>query len=112
MADDVQSSFVKGRQPSVLARFAALLIRAYQLLLSPLKQYFFGAACGCRFQPTCSCYARDALLKHGFFRGLVLAFLRICRCHPWSKGGFDPVPDLKRSNGQAIAQPFDSNLDG
>lgn len=46
----------------------------------------------CRFQPSCSAYAIEALEKHGFFKGSYLAFKRILRCHPFSKGGLDPVP--------------------
>lgn len=46
----------------------------------------------CRFQPTCSEYARQAILKHGPFKGLALAILRILRCNPWGGSGYDPVP--------------------
>ena len=46
----------------------------------------------CRFYPTCSQYAKEALLKHGLLRGLFLALKRILRCHPFNPGGFDPVP--------------------
>ena len=59
--------------PSVLAAGAILLVRIYQLLLSPLKQVFFGSTCSCRFQPTCSCYAGHALRQYGF--GVVLVML-------------------------------------
>lgn len=62
------------------------LIRLYQRFLSPM----LGAAC--RFHPSCSCYALDALEKHGALKGAWLAAKRICRCHPWHAGGFDPVP--------------------
>jgi hypothetical protein len=62
------------------------LIRLYQLVLSPL----LGA--NCRFQPTCSAYAREAIERFGPRRGGWLAIKRISRCHPWSKSGFDPVP--------------------
>jgi putative membrane protein insertion efficiency factor len=47
----------------------------------------------CRFQPTCSDYARDALITHGAWRGGGLALKRLCRCHPWGGSGYDPVPD-------------------
>ncbi|MBA2686781.1 MAG: membrane protein insertion efficiency factor YidD [Gemmatimonadaceae bacterium] len=63
-----------------------LLIRGYQLFLSPL----FPASC--RYYPTCSQYAIDAIEKHGAVRGLMLAAKRISRCHPFSAGGFDPIP--------------------
>lgn len=58
----------------------------YKLLLSP----FFGNSC--RFEPSCSDYALEAVERHGFWRGLFLALRRIVRCHPYSKGGLDPVP--------------------
>ena len=62
------------------------LLRAYQILLSPLV----GPAC--RFAPSCSEYAREALLRHGLLRGSWLSARRLGRCHPWHEGGFDPVP--------------------
>ena len=62
------------------------LIRFYQRFLS------FGT---CRFTPTCSEYMLEAILKRGFFVGVGLGFWRILRCMPWSKGGFDKVPDKK-----------------
>jgi putative membrane protein insertion efficiency factor len=62
------------------------LIAGYQLLVSPL----FGPRC--RFHPTCSAYANEAVQLHGALRGLGLALWRIARCHPWSAGGYDPVP--------------------
>ncbi|MBE7086901.1 MAG: membrane protein insertion efficiency factor YidD [Clostridiales bacterium] len=49
----------------------------------------------CMYIPSCSQYTLEAILKHGFFKGCFLGFLRICRCHPWCKGGFDKVPDKK-----------------
>jgi hypothetical protein len=51
----------------------------------------------CRFQPTCSDYTYQAVSSYGIMRGSWLGLKRICRCHPWSKGGFDPLPDLKRN---------------
>ena len=70
--------------PSV--RVVLILIRAYQLLLSP----FAGGAC--RFEPSCSAYAVTAVHEHGAWRGLMLAVRRIARCHPLGRHGFDPVP--------------------
>lgn len=61
------------------------LIRVYQYTLSP----FIGQ--GCRFEPTCSNYAIDALKKYGLFKGSWLAAKRISRCHPFNDGGYDPV---------------------
>lgn len=62
------------------------LIRGYQLFLSPL----FPASC--RYYPTCSQYAIEAIEKHGAVKGLWLAAKRISRCHPFRAGGFDPIP--------------------
>ena len=63
-----------------------LAVRAYQLWVGPI----FPAAC--RYHPTCSVYAIEALQKHGAWRGSWLAATRIGRCHPFRAGGFDPVP--------------------
>ena len=65
------------------------LVRLYQVTLSP----WLGA--NCRFQPTCSAYAMEALETHGVIRGGWLALCRIARCHPWGGSGFDPVPPQK-----------------
>ncbi len=64
----------------------SLPVRAYRLLLSPWVGH------GCRFQPTCSVYALDALERHGAIRGGWLALRRILRCNPWGGSGYDPVP--------------------
>ncbi|MFM7449829.1 MAG: membrane protein insertion efficiency factor YidD [Leptolyngbyaceae cyanobacterium] len=64
------------------------LIRGYRLLISPLFPPV------CRFQPTCSQYAIDALARFGVVRGSWLAVRRITRCHPFNPGGYDPVPPL------------------
>ncbi|GIW42464.1 MAG: putative membrane protein insertion efficiency factor [Candidatus Binatia bacterium] len=69
-----------------LARFLAGAVRFYQRALSPLV----GPAC--RFYPSCSEYAVEALLRHGAARGTMLSVRRILRCHPWNPGGWDPVP--------------------
>ena len=63
-----------------------LLVRFYQLCISPLKPP------SCRFTPTCSHYAIEALRKHGPIRGLYLTAKRLLRCHPWGGSGYDPVP--------------------
>ena len=67
-------------------RIVSALHRLYKVCISPL----FGNAC--RFYPSCSDYAREAVLRHGWLRGGTLACKRICRCHPWHPGGKDPVP--------------------
>jgi putative membrane protein insertion efficiency factor len=72
--------------PAVIAGALILLIRAYRLLLAPA----FPSAC--RFAPSCSRYAAEALERHGAARGAVLAVRRVVRCHPWHAGGNDPVP--------------------
>jgi len=64
------------------------VLRAYKLTLSPL----IGRQC--RFMPTCSDYAAQALIVHGPWRGGSLAVRRLCRCNPWGGSGFDPVPQL------------------
>jgi uncharacterized protein len=68
------------------------LIRGYQVTLSP----FFGAQC--RFYPTCSCYAIEAIEKHGAIKGTFLAVYRVFRCNPFTKGGIDPVPEKQSKN--------------
>ncbi|MCY4419416.1 MAG: membrane protein insertion efficiency factor YidD [Cytophagales bacterium] len=68
------------------SKVACFLIILYQNLISPL----FPSSC--RYFPSCSAYAREALCVHGFRRGFFLAMRRILSCHPWKSGGFDPVP--------------------
>jgi putative membrane protein insertion efficiency factor len=69
-----------------MSRLLQLLIRGYQLMLSP----FLGNHC--RFTPSCSQYASEAISRHGSLRGSWLAMKRIGRCHPFCQGGYDPVP--------------------
>jgi uncharacterized protein len=94
------------RAKSAAAWTLLLLVRFYITFLSP----FFGGAC--RFHPSCSNYAVEAIARHGAARGLSLALRRLMRCNPFTKGGFDPVPDelpcehfehLPRTQGE----PFD-----
>ena len=66
-----------------------LLLRFYQLAISP----YLGQ--NCRFYPSCSDYARQAIDRHGAAAGMLLAAQRLCKCHPWHAGGVDPVPDKK-----------------
>jgi hypothetical protein len=70
----------------MMAYLLIWLIKMYQILLSP----FFGQQC--RFSPTCSQYALDAINKHGALRGAYYAVRRLLRCHPWHSGGHDPAP--------------------
>ena len=69
-------------------KLVVLLIRAYQVVLSP----FFGGAC--RFLPSCSAYAIEAVEVHGALRGSILAARRLARCHPLGRAGVDPVPRI------------------
>lgn len=80
------------------------LIRGYQLLLSPVLP------AGCRFVPSCSAYAIEAIDRFGALKGSALAARRILRCHPWHEGGFDPVPEPCAGHGPgnlagAVRQP-------
>lgn len=72
-----------------ISDFLIFLIRIYQKNISPLK-----ISC-CRFTPTCSEYAIEAIRVHGAFKGLFLAIWRILRCNPFCRGGYDPVPKKK-----------------
>ena len=77
------------RLPAGRAAAAVLLggVWVYQRLISPLTP------ASCRFAPTCSAYAAEAIRRHGPARGLRLALARIAKCHPWGGSGYDPVPD-------------------
>jgi putative membrane protein insertion efficiency factor len=67
------------------------LLRAYRVVVSPFIHLLTGAGSGCRFTPTCSEYAEQAIKIHGPFSGSLMAIRRICRCHPFSRSGYDPV---------------------
>lgn len=69
-----------------IKQILVLLIRAYQLCLSPL----FGQSC--RFYPSCSTYSMEAIRRHGCLKGIALSLKRICKCHPFHPGGIDLVP--------------------
>lgn len=85
---------------TALARLLAAPVRAYRLLLSPLLP------ARCRFAPTCSSYALEALGVHGARRGLWLAVRRLTRCHPFCAGGHDPVPAARSAVGDdAVRSP-------
>lgn len=85
------------RGPVVLLLSA--LIHAYRLLLSPVL------GPNCRFAPSCSAYALEALAAHGAWRGSWLALRRILRCHPWGGSGYDPVPPAHRHQPPVAARP-------
>lgn len=74
-------------RPGPIVRLAVASLRAYQYCISP----FLGP--GCRYLPTCSEYAAEAMQRHGLLRGSWLTLRRVGRCHPWGSHGYDPVPD-------------------
>jgi putative membrane protein insertion efficiency factor len=67
-------------------------VKFYRWVLSPIKTALFGPLGRCRFEPSCSAYALEALQTHGALKGSWLATRRLCRCHPWGDFGPDPVP--------------------
>lgn len=75
-----------------MKKLVILLIRAYQLCLSP----YLGK--NCRFYPTCSSYAIEAVTRYGVWAGGILTIKRLCKCHPWHPGGVDPVPTSSSSS--------------
>ncbi len=79
------------------------LVRLYQKTISPIKP-----SC-CRFTPTCSAYAIEAFQKRGFFIGLALTVWRILRCNPFSKGGYDPVPERRSRRSDAESKNGGTN---
>lgn len=87
------------------ARVAVGLVRVYQWVFSPLKRLLLGPGAGCRFHPTCSEYARQALLRHGLLKGGWLALCRIAKCHPFHPGGCDPVPPSAGDAGEGGESP-------
>jgi len=86
--------------------FSAILlifIRLYRWFLSPAQVFLFGGGCGCRFTPTCSQYAVEAIQQHGALAGSVMAVKRICRCHPLGDCGYDPVPKRQEREAPLIS---------
>ena len=83
--------------PGVFARSAITVIQAYRLMISPLRLPT------CRFMPTCSQYAVEALAEYGLLRGSWLAMVRLAKCGPWHRGGWDPIPE--RSGAGDGSQP-------
>ncbi|TMA49310.1 MAG: membrane protein insertion efficiency factor YidD [Deltaproteobacteria bacterium] len=76
----------ESRRPDVVAVALIALLRAYRLVVAP------GLPPSCRFVPSCSAFGVEALERHGAARGLRLTIGRLARCHPWTPGGYDPVP--------------------
>jgi putative membrane protein insertion efficiency factor len=88
MTLSVESMYARtSRLPAAVAIGA---IGAYRLVLSPMLMAMFGHAC--RFEPSCSAFAAEALRRHGLLRGVAMASRRLVRCHPLGGHGFDPVP--------------------
>ena len=77
-----------GSASRFLALGIAVMIRAYQLIVAPILPP------SCRFYPSCSHYAAEAVEQHGAWRGVGLALRRLLRCHPWGGSGYDPVPPV------------------
>ena len=75
------------QRAGVMRVVLSAVVRSYQLLVSPLLPP------ACRFLPTCSEYAAEAIERHGAWRGIILASRRLVRCHPWGGSGYDPVPE-------------------
>ena len=74
------------------------LIKVYQRCVAPVLVTVFGPmGFGCRFEPTCSVYAMQAVREHGAIKGTLFAVRRLCRCHPWGPSGHDPVPMRRHS---------------
>ncbi len=73
-----------------LKHLMCIPIKLYQLIIRPMLPS------SCRFYPSCSEYAINAIEKHGSIQGLKFTCLRLCRCHPYAMGGYDPIPDFKR----------------
>ncbi|RKX31693.1 MAG: membrane protein insertion efficiency factor YidD [Candidatus Zixiibacteriota bacterium] len=80
------------RKISIFSYPLILLINIYRYTLSPL----FGNQC--RYYPTCSHYAENAIKEYGAWRGIIMAVKRISRCHPWHEGGYDPVPSKNQED--------------
>lgn len=81
-----------------MRKLALGTIQFYRYAISPLM------ANHCRFYPSCSCYAHDAIELHGVMHGGWLALRRLGRCHPWNPGGFDPVPPIQSSRSPSLVE--------
>jgi uncharacterized protein len=92
-----------------MAALFVLLIRLYQLTLSKLLVALMGPLC--RFEPSCSRYAILCLQGHGVLRGSLLSAKRLCRCHPFHPGGFDPPPPPRGDSGQSTVRHQSGDAD-
>jgi uncharacterized protein len=92
----------RGRIAGVLARSVIYFIELYRTMISPLRPP------SCRFTPTCSQYAVDALREFGFVRGSWLSLVRLAKCGPWHRGGWDPIPERRDAAFDAATLRSDS----
>jgi putative membrane protein insertion efficiency factor len=81
-----------------LQHILVFCVRLYRWTLSPAQAFLFGPDAGCRYSPSCSAYAIEAVKTHGALAGGWLALKRIGRCHPWGGCGHDPVPPAARTS--------------
>ncbi|WP_437281431.1 membrane protein insertion efficiency factor YidD [Sorangium sp. So ce375] len=93
----------------MLAKLLLALIRVYQMTLSRLIVAVMGPVC--RFEPSCSRYAAACILSHGALRGSLLSLKRLCRCHPFHPGGFDPPPPPHLRRAAAARTPRQRDAD-
>jgi len=87
---------------NLISQTLILAVRVYRGTISPAQAFLFGRTEGCRFTPTCSQYAIEAIQHHGAAAGSMLAARRLCRCHPWGSCGHDPVPKTPATAGHSI----------
>lgn len=83
-------------RPGIVARAGMAAVRFYQFFITKPLHLLLGPGAGCRFEPTCSAYAYEAIRVHGFFKGCFLGMWRILRCNPFCEGGYDPVPERRK----------------
>jgi putative membrane protein insertion efficiency factor len=83
---------------SLMGKLLNAMFHLYQVAVSPYL------AMSCRFQPTCSSYARQAITRHGAVAGGLMALRRIARCHPWGGSGYEPVPAERHDAGRSVEQ--------
>ena len=80
---------------NIVQHILILGLRVYRCTVGAVQPVLFGPLAGCRFSPSCSAYAMEAIRVHGAMAGIWLGLKRVCRCHPWGECGYDPVPAMK-----------------